>query len=1207
MTPRLAPSSAGSIRFFTRLFSCLFAIALALGFLPGSRAQVINPTNNFPPFNLHFHRDGSGFETKGYTLQGPTGGGPLFSGLRLTRAGDYSGLFFATRGQDVFKLDAEAGTFETVPLSRISPQLAEQGWPTALGFDPIRREILLTSLGGEGYIHTYSASSNQWRLLTSLNNWDVSDIALHGPTDTFYVVRNSYVSSPGQMAPLFVSRIARNGTHGSSISIGNLPFGVGFSDHEAELIPVGEYLVLLLEPGLGFHERNLPKESRIYLISPRTGQVTLTYRADWNPTPRNQLPSVSITAPSQGAVIEAGTSVKLTAIGTDVDGFVASMEFFVDGQSVGFGTPTINAAGMTFFELNWVATVGAHVITARATDHQGGSRISSGVAITVRVVEPVLPLVSVRTIDAEATEYPAVSQIPPDTAQFEITRERNLQSSFTVYFTLGGTATEHRDYVSPSNYVVFPAGVSSVRVTIVPMADVLTVVEPTETVILNIAPSPSGSYEVNANEQQATVVIFESGQPPSPSLVIVEPSNGSLFEPGEPIHILAAGTGFPLVSTVQFKADGQVIGSSTYIHPTPGGQTFAIEAEDFDYDGGKHVSVADVMPYMGGAYEGLSSRHNVDYFRRNDVSEGNIYRFEESPNVPMFASPEPTNSNRGTWEVTANYRIGWMDDGTWFNYTRNFPPGSYRVYAGLAHGDSNTTMRASLAKVTAGRGTQSQTLQTLGEFTGPATGNWTMTTRVPLTVNGQEVQVQLGGEETLRFQGLAGDFDYILLQSDNIAAPPRVIWHSFTWTNAPLGTHTITAETMLANGQVLVSSPVQIRVGREQPASFVRRDLPEHFQPELSFRVTLQANPPTGTHAYAVEDTPPVSWAVSSVSHDGVFDRATGKVKFGPFTDGQARTLTYSVRAPLNATGIAQFTGNASRNGVLYPITGDQTINGASEFHPADSNQNAAGALADKKITVNELTAYAAAWKSGQSWPVGPNPIPVSYVTRAAYIWKNGEAYRFEPGLAPPSCWVPLSQSNIVFQPRAASIITVSERIAPASIAPGASAEIKIKTTPIGGSVAHAVEEEVPAGWSVSNITHEGNYDAATRTIRWGVFMDANPRILSYTLVAPAGVASVANLGGETSFDGLNVGTAGTARVVASSDATAVSLSSTRTSSGGVQLKLTTAAGQSGIIEYSDDLVSWTELQTVIATTGSLEVSDVNPGHKARFYRFRID
>ena len=158
----------------------------------------------------------------------------------------------------------------------------------------------------------------------------------------------------------------------------------------------------------------------------------------------------------------------------------------------------------------------------------------------------------------------------------------------------------------------------------------------------------------------------------------------------------------------------------------------------------------------------------------------------------------------------------------------------------------------------------------------------------------------------------------------------------------------------------------------------------------------------------------------------------------------------------------------------------------------------------------------------------------------------------------------------------------------------------------MGGSFAHAVEEKVPDGWSVSNITHEGNYDAATRTIRWGVFMDANPRTLSYTLVAPAGVASVANLGGESSFDGVNVGTAGTARVVASSDATAISLSS-RMSSGGVQLKLTAAAGQSGIIEYSDDLVSWTELQTVTATTGSLEISTVSPGHKARFYRFRID
>jgi len=120
------------------------------------------------------------------------------------------------------------------------------------------------------------------------------------------------------------------------------------------------------------------------------------------------------------------------------------------------------------------------------------------------------------------------------------------------------------------------------------------------------------------------------------------------------------------------------------------------------------------------------------------------------------------------------------------------------------------------------------------------------------------------------------------------------------------------------------------------------------------------------------------------VSHDGVFDAATGKVKFGPFTDSETRTLTYRVTPPSNASGRHAFTGNSSLNGAAYPIAGDQSIEPALQYHPADQNQNFA-------ITLSEVTAYAAAWKAGDSWPTGPNPIPLSYVTSAATIWKRGE------------------------------------------------------------------------------------------------------------------------------------------------------------------------------------------------------------------------
>lgn len=48
-------------------------------------------------------------------------------------------------------------------------------------------------------------------------------------------------------------------------------------------------------------------------------------------------------------------------------------------------------------------------------------------------------------------------------------------------------------------------------------------------------------------------------------------------------------------------------------------------------------------------------------------------------------------------------------------------------------------------------------------------------------------------------------------------------------------------------------------------------------------------------------------------------------------------------------------------------------------YHPADSDQ-------DWRMEIDEVTAYGAAWKTGQH-------NNINYTTRGGYLWKNGEAY----------------------------------------------------------------------------------------------------------------------------------------------------------------------------------------------------------------------
>jgi hypothetical protein len=193
----------------------------------------------------------------------------------------------------------------------------------------------------------------------------------------------------------------------------------------------------------------------------------------------------------------------------------------------------------------------------------------------------------------------------------------------------------------------------------------------------------------------------------------------------------------------------------TFTVPTnalPAAPTFDIEAEDYDTGGGQSEAAASQMPYAGGAYAGLSAVLGVDYSRADQAND-EIYRDASmSAHTPAIIN---TDWDRGDGEVSANYRLGYIGGGQWYNYTRTFPDGSYNVYAGISNGSAAGTPHgeyAQLQLVTAGQGTTNQTVQMLGTFDAPATGTWGLNTLVPLTdANGNLASVDLSGKQTLRY------------------------------------------------------------------------------------------------------------------------------------------------------------------------------------------------------------------------------------------------------------------------------------------------------------------------------------------------------------------------------------------------------------------------------------------------------------------------
>jgi uncharacterized delta-60 repeat protein len=368
---------------------------------------------------------------------------------------------------------------------------------------------------------------------------------------------------------------------------------------------------------------------------------------------------------------------------------------------------------------------------------------------------------------------------------------------------------------------------------------------------------------------------------------------------------------------------------------------------------------------------------------------------------------------------------------------------------------------------------------------------------------------------------------------------------------------------------------------------FVRRRISQ-------LHVELAAEPKTNTSAYAVEDQPPAGWLVKDISHGGIFDLATGKVKFGPFFDRQSRSLSYAVTPPAGVEGVFLVSGVASADGVNTPVVGDDrlVISGA---HPADTTP------VDWAMAIAEVTAYGAAWRTGGTWVLPPNPIPIDYVTRAAALWRGGECYEVSPTVVTmPLWWVNCGADNGAELAPAFSLGGVTRQL-PLDFIPGESLVVTVQCVPPSGTAACAIEDQPPAGWQIDRVSAGGDWDAVNGRVKWGPFLDATPRTLTYQITPSRTANGSVAFNGSASFDGISSPISGP------SDLREACRLQVHSSFPG-QFWLT-LSGRSGVlvnIEASSDLRTWTVVGEM--TTGPTPVSFVDSTaaqFPQRFYRAR--
>jgi len=465
----------------------------------------------------------------------------------------------------------------------------------------------------------------------------------------------------------------------------------------------------------------------------------------------------------------------------------------------------------------------------------------------------------------------------------------------------------------------------------------------------------------------------------------------------------------------------------------------------------------------------------------------------------------------------------------------------------------------------------------------------------------------------IRIRAEASDSDRGVLRVDLLANDDLIATlvggpFSFNWKNVAAGKYILRAKVTDAAGATSTSERVEILVAPPIDESFVKRQLPDTYTPQETLKVVLEATPASSVQVYAVEDKPPRGWTVGNISDNGTFDSASREVKFGPFFDNRPRALTYELMPPANESGPREFAGTASADGVDSRIGGDRTITSARNRHPADNDPT------DNAITIHELTACALAWKAGKEWPGGPNPIPQSYVTRAGEIWRQGESYTYDPSQGPaPLWWVPKQRAALLTledTPNAAQVSQVPGRAVRsfnrAGQDDGLGYVVTIEVLPKPGVDAYTAEEHPPAGWTVSQVSENGNFDVASGIIRWGIFLDDGVRKLSYQVAPPderQGKYPVFE--GAASFDGIDVPIHSDKEPPHGRGNSFGRIEGLRRhATGECEVSFSAKTGHRYKIQVSVDLVKWIDLSSVLSESGQIQLLDTEAATSdSRYYR----
>jgi uncharacterized protein YhjY with autotransporter beta-barrel domain len=467
-------------------------------------------------------------------------------------------------------------------------------------------------------------------------------------------------------------------------------------------------------------------------------------------------PTVSLTAPANNAIFTAPAAITLTATAADSDGTIQRVEFLNGATVVG----TVTAAPYSFTWPNVAA--GTYSLTARATDNANAQTTSAAVSVTVNAANqpPTVALTSPAnnaTFTAPANVTLQANAADPDgTIQF-------------VEFEVNGTVA-NRDTTAPYSFDLtnLAAGTYNVRA---------------------IA-TDNGTPALSATSATITFTVAAPNQPPTTT--ITAPANNANFTAPATINIQAtAADSDGTVARVEFYNGNALLSTSTsapYQFSWP------------NVPAGNYVLTARAFDNLGA--QGNSSAVNISVGAANVAPTVSI---TAPANNAVFTAPAAisiqataTDTDGTIARVEFYNGAALLGTATAAPYVFTWPNVAAGSYVISARAFDNLGARGDSANVAATVNPRANVPPTVS-ITAPTNGA-TFTSPAAITIQASAADSDGSVARVEFFNGTAP-------LGTSTTAP-----YTFTWTNVPAGSYSITARATDNQNATTTSAAVSVSV-----------------------------------------------------------------------------------------------------------------------------------------------------------------------------------------------------------------------------------------------------------------------------------------------------------------------------------------------------------------------------------------------------------